>query len=1703
MSVARDHNEWLSLVPTSGPFLSLETLVRVFPQGLPARDAETARLLRLAWEEWEAEGKNRQPDVAIHTAWIRFVLTTVLGLPAESLVDGQQIPESIKAEKPEYGVTLRPTLVLMAPVSRRDELSLDLEDEEPETVETSAAFTPLLLIQTIERGQGLDKPERNRDVWSASPETRMQELLSQTQIPLGLITNGEHWQLVQRATDTTGFATFSAPIWLDEPVTLRAFCALFAPERFWGNPDETLLKMLTDSASDHQEVTDQLGYQVRRAVEMLVQAIDEVDRNRGGSLLVNVAPHTLYEGALTLMMRLVFLLCAEERGMFPLDEEVYGRNYAVSTLMGMLREAADAHGEEILERRCGAWSRLSATFRAIWGGVQHEAMRMPAYGGGLLDPNRFPWMDGAGENAIPLPIHNRTALHLLEALQILRVKLPGGGPAETRRLSFRALDIEQIGHVYEGLLDHTAVRASEPILGLIGTKEREPEISLSILEAKAAKGRKELLAYLKEETGRTDKTLQAALETPVVDEGKLLAACEGDTELLARVRPFAAMIRRDDFDRIMLIPAGRVYVTSGTARRSTGTHYTPRSLTEPIVRRTLEPLIYRGMPQGEKPTLKTLKTAQEILALKVCDMACGSGAFLVETCRYLADRLCEAWDIAEKANPDALLTTPEAKEATGDPAERLVPSKEESPEERRILARRLIAAHCLYGVDKNPAAVDIAKLSLWLVTMDRDKPFHFLDHAIKVGDSLLGCDLSQIRTWNLSGAPRGGQLSILSLLSNKALEDAIAMRRQLEHLSSDRIEFIERKARLHNAIEEKMKRARLAADLVIAPALMNEKPKAQETKRAEFQTRFVALPNNTNDAILQAEADALLNGAKPFHWGLEFPEVFDEGGFDAIVGNPPFMGGQKITGELGVPYREYLVQHLGRGKKGSADIVAYFFLRALQLLKERDGTFGLIATNTIAQGDTREVGLDQIVGDGHILYHALPSMKWPGKANLEVAVAHTYKGVWGGVRKLSERDVAEISAFLDDGTASGKPFRLKENAGKSFQGSIVLGMGFVLEPEQAAALVGKNPKNADVLRPYLNGEDLNSRPDQSPSRWVINFRDWPLGRIGQSLPVSGETLLHVAETMEINLSDEWRPKAGSRWEQAEQEWREKWLRIGVVPCDYPDPVAADYSDCLTIVEELVRPERNSYKPVNSWNKTVSRLWWLYGAWRKNLDATIAELPRVLAVPLVSKYISFVFAPVEWTFAHRLAVCAMSSGWQVAILQSEFHELWARQYSSTLESRINYSPSDCFETFPFPFGEGAEQNFAVPETNIAGKKLSGDGSDASVAGKNSFEEGNKLSGDGDETLREHLERIGEAYHAHRQSVCLSRQIGLTKVYNLFHDAVCHDADIVELRRLHAAMDTAVAAAYGWQDLELRHAFYGEGKETRCTIHPDAKGEILRRLLALNHERHAEQEAADEEIMPTLAEELETRTARRKSKTKSSIADNTQLTTDQILLAGILSDIEQKRNSVPIVQDDSIERAALMATYLIMRAEAPERLSGLRRYPARTRLTMPRSYKRTRLAKHLYFSQEIVKTKRGERLPVTNIAFSEYQRGPYTKEIEIMESEAVRRGWLKVAEVFDEGRKSVQYELGAKADEAVKRALELLGENEPLLDYELIPLDEPKTTLSEQWTTVHLAWKTLKDEKSENQLLKRLTLTFMRGNRNAPLLLTTPFSMCIAN
>ncbi|MEU2128498.1 type IIL restriction-modification enzyme MmeI [Streptomyces sp. NPDC018352] len=344
----------------------------------------------------------------------------------------------------------------------------------------------------------------------------------------------------------------------------------------------------------------------------------------------------------------------------------------------------------------------------------------------------------------------------------------------------------------------------------------------------------------------------------------------------------------------------------------------------------------------------------------------------------------------------------------------------------------------------------------------------------------------------------------------------------------------------------------------------------------------------------------------------------DGTGFDAVVGNPPFSGGQKITGNLGTDYREYLINRLGGGTRGSADLCAYFLLRNLALAPRRRA--GIIATNTIAQGKTREVGLDQATAAGWTVYRATKSQRWPGTANLEVAL------LWmGGLMGEDEQPVLDgaevrgITPGLDpQSRVSGKPYRLAANAGQSFIGSYVLGKGFVLQPEVAQALIEKDPRNRDVLFPYLNGEDLNSRADCSASRWVINFHGWS------------------------------------------------------------EEKAATYEDVFAIAERDVKPARASNKRPAHRDR-----WWQYAERAPKLYEAIADLERVIAVGQTSSTQMPALVKNQSVFDQKLVVFPTDSYAHLALLSSEIHYWWTVKQGSTRTADLVHTPSTCCETLPMP------------------------------------------------------------------------------------------------------------------------------------------------------------------------------------------------------------------------------------------------------------------------------------------------------------------------------------------------------------------------------------------------------------------------------------
>ncbi|WP_320415855.1 Eco57I restriction-modification methylase domain-containing protein [Methylomonas montana] len=1202
------------------------------------------------------------------------------------------------------GETLRPDFALVSPAG----------SDKPGQAQ--------MLIMTYASEQALDKPVMGK-LWKATPATRMMELLHGADVPLGLVSNGEQWMLVYAPRgEITGYTSWYASLWLDEPITLRAFHSLLSIRRFFGvAEDSTLQSMLKESAQDQQEVTDQLGYQVREAVEVLVQSFDALDKESNRVLLKGVSAKSQYEAALTIMMRLVFLFSAEERDLLHLGKPLYDENYAVSTLQEQLQELADRYGEEVLERRYDAWTRLLATFRAVHGGVDHQDLMMQAYGGSLFDPDRYPFLEGRsiGSNwrnssAEPLAVNNRVVLHLLNSLQRLRTKNGPAGMSETRRVSFRALGVEQIGHVYEGLLDHTAVRAHEVVLGIAGTRKKEPEILLSELEALLADSQDKLINFLKDETGRSVSALRKALEQgSLLDEHKLLLACGQDQTLLERLRPLAGIIRDDSFERPLVVLPGSVYVTAGTTRRSTGTHYTPPTLTEPVVQHTLEPLVYQGPAEGWPREQWQLKSPKQILALKVCDMAMGSGAFLVQVCRYLGERLVEAWENEEKRHPGEVLTSPEGEFSKAAPSERLIP---QDSAERVAIARRVVADRCLYGVDINPMAVEMAKLSMWLITVDKHRPFTFLDHAFKCGDALLGItDFKQLENFTLRGEDSHLLVAFAALNLWRHIDEAKSKREALEAMPSDRPEQIQAKALLYAEAEESVAKLNAAADILIAVELQGLKGKAYDAEREASADHMFAywsqgLPE------LQAFAARKLNGRKCFHWALAFPEIIENGGFNAFLGNPPFVYGTLAATAYGVDYMN-LLQSTTPPWHGKADLVIGFYKRSANLIRD-NGCFSFIATASILRGESLESGLRDLIERGWKIFCARSPFKWPGEANLEVVTTSLSKN-WNGLYFLDEQLVEGISEELTPGgSVSEIPFELVSN-------NITSALGIKLCPANREISYQKYlneeqlaPEIKDFFVPAIGGEELYELVDLSTARRSISPE-----KLNKFLKAGGQ--LTGNGTIEIYQPDTYTHSA---------------------------PAAA--------INFLLNHSEHAFACGET--------------------STILRFTKVPTTGCILKHKLIIFPANNWAL--------------LAVLQSEIHGVWAWRWGLRRKRDLVYSPKRCAATFPLP-----EQ----------------------VKGLNS---------------------IAEVFYSTRQAYMQNKCEGLTKIYNRFHNPNENERGIIELRHLHEEMDSAVADAYGWQNLNLKHDFHETKQGLRYTICEAARREVLDRLLELNHQRYAEEVAA---------------------------------------------------------------------------------------------------------------------------------------------------------------------------------------------------------------------------------------------------------------------
>lgn len=1237
---------------------------------------------------------------------------------------GSEIPASLVVPLPEHNTSLQPTWAVR-----------ELGD---------GAGEWQLLVRVEDAGVDPDQ-RASLDGWEATPQQRFERLLRETGVFVGLMITDNALRLTYAPRgETSGHLTF--PIRPLATVAGRPMLGglkllLGAVRLFIEGDDRRLPALLSKSRDAQAAVSTALAGQVLGALHELLRGFDAAEPELIRHLATTQPGH-LYEGLLTVLMRLVFVLYAEDRDLLPSRTDadarrVYETSYAVRGLYARLSEDAALHPDTMDERQ-GGWGQLLALFRLIYGG--HRTGFVQERGGKLFDPDAFPFLEGrtVPADAARVPgVSDGCLLRILEGLMTLRLR---GGTRE--RLSYRALDVEQIGSVYETVMGFEAGLTSGRSLAIKAGKNNKTPVFVDLDALAGLKG-KARIKSLKDDAGRA---LTAAQAKPIED-------ADGLEDLVVALD---GLIDERGSPKKTLAAPGTPILQPTDERRRTGSHYTPRSLTAPIVKYALEPAFARLGPDA---------TADQVLDLKVCDPAMGSGAFLVESCRALGERLILAWARWPESRP----TIP-------------------ADEDEELHARRLVAQRCLYGVDKNPRAVDLARLSLWLATLARDHEFTFLDHALKCGDSLVGLTPAQIAAANWDEAKPG--LPLFRQLIRERVTEAETARAEIQFAPDDTARVIQEQR--HRHLETRLSPIRVMGDAVLSAFFAADKAKAREKARADVESQISGMPPRWDQ--LEAAANQLRSGEHgipPFHWQLEFPEVFarENGGYDAIVGNPPFAGKNTIIGGNARNYLPWL-QTLHEGAHGNADLVAHFFLRAFGLLR-RGGTFGLIATNTIGQGDTRASGLTKILADGGEIQHATRRLKWPGEAAVVVSVVHVAKGV-ATSPMLDARPVRRISAYLVEGDLDTSPVALAANSGKAFVGSYVLGLGFTFDDAAAAKgeaesleamrlLIANNAKNAERIFPYIGGEEVNTSPTHQHHRYVIDFFDRPLRR----------------------------DPAMQSWATMDEASVSQCRTLGVVPADYPGEVAQDWPDLIAIIERTAKPDRDKQK-----RDALRVRWWQYAEKRPGLRAAIAPLERVLVRSLTSsQFQSFTFLSTNIIHDQTLLVWASSSHALQALLVSRLHETWARFLGATFKDDGRYNLADCFRNFPCP--NDFEAN---PILDQSGQAYHAHRAQLMFA------------------RSEGLTKTYNRFHARGENAA-----DIARLRTLHHEM-----DVAVLRA-YGWTDLADRAA---PEFIEQDADEGKTPKTRLDWPAVFKDEVLARLLTLNAARAAEERAAG---LTTVAEE----------------------------------------------------------------------------------------------------------------------------------------------------------------------------------------------------------------------------------------------------------
>lgn len=687
----------------------------------------------------------------------------------------------------------------------------------------------LTLLKILRFAEELDIGPRKSIRFSKT--FQFQEMLDRNPTRWGILSNGEVLRLLRQGAPSGSWfeidlrALFSEgsenDFWfLSRLVSLDAFILDEKGRNF-------LDQVVENGRKEAERVQENLGDIFQATLEKFANSI----LNDHPELLQKYSLEKVHHDLIILFFRLLVIFYAEARGILPTENEFYRKGYSLEGLRDFLeihQRAFDPHSSYL-------WHRLKVLFKLLWQGIKSAPLFvLEPFGSDLFDPERAELLDEINPR-------DDTVGDLILAFSLTPPK-PGIGRL---RISYRELDVEQIGSIYEQILD------------------LQPKIAQEDLAVVKLQSGKEVILHIE----------QAQSDNLRVEK-----------EILR----------------------GTFYLSTwGGTRKLSGTYYTPKLFTRFLVENALNPLV-----EG--------KTSEEILKIKLLDPAMGSGAFLVAACEFLAKTHLE------KRKDEGII--------------------EEAPQvDIEADARRKIAESCLYGVDKNQRAVELAQLSLWLVTASRDMPLAFLKHRLVCGDSLVGSKIDEVdHDLPIRLFPRASKSSLRAsvhtlwksfFLNREALREAIKLRLRISALPDRDITSLEKKEWLYKRLQqiEELKKVREISDLRTTLWFLPKKWKEKTLMGGLYAEVAKAIWGENGD-MLSEESRALLDEARRISkrehflsWEIAFPEVFfdedgmplppDRRGFDLVIGNPPWEAIKPLTDEFFSAYEPLTFNKKGAKKE--------------------------------------------------------------------------------------------------------------------------------------------------------------------------------------------------------------------------------------------------------------------------------------------------------------------------------------------------------------------------------------------------------------------------------------------------------------------------------------------------------------------------------------------------------------------------------------------------------------------------------------------------------------------------------------------------------------------------------------------------------------------------------------------------------------------